>query len=87
MRLGPRGFWLGSFRAPRSYHGVRRFWSYIRVIELIDSPVLFMADSTVYIAKNLPLRKLVMSVNGHYIIRFWFLLASTARFQYLRWNC
>jgi hypothetical protein len=39
-----------------------------------------MADSTVYIAKKLLLRKLVMSVNRHYIIRFWFLLASTARF-------
>jgi hypothetical protein len=54
---------------------------------MIDSAVLFMADSTVYIAKNLPLRKLVMSVNGHYIIRFWFLLASIAKFQYLRRNC
>jgi hypothetical protein len=53
---------------------------------LIDSAVLFMADSTVYIAKNLPLSKLVMSVNGHYIMRFWFLLASTAKFQYLRGN-
>ena len=46
------------------------FGSYIRVIELIDSSVLFMADSTVYIAKDLLLKKLVMSVNGHYIIRF-----------------
>jgi hypothetical protein len=53
---------------------------------LIDSAVLFMADSTVYIAKNLPLRKLVMSVNGHYIMRFWFLPASIDKFQYLRGN-
>jgi hypothetical protein len=32
---------------------------------LIDSAVLFIADSTVYIAKNLPLRKLVIVTVRH----------------------
>jgi hypothetical protein len=57
---------------------VRRFWAYIRIIELIDSPSTFAGSSTVYIPKNI--RKIVMSVNRHCIIRFWFLLASTTKF-------
>jgi hypothetical protein len=47
-----------------------------------------MADSTVYIAKNLLPRKLVMSVNEHYIMLLvspslyrWVLVSPTERLQ------
>jgi hypothetical protein len=55
------------------------YYIHVRLISVFDqgNGIDF---SSLLLSGNLLLRKLVMFVNGHYIIRFWFLLASTAMF-------